>query len=296
MKRALALSLLALATLTPLTLAQDQPARPDPAQQFGAKLGALRPGDAKSYFELGEEIADARRDAAGRRLASELWVIAYWTDLKDGDTNAIAASACLALASLPGNARYESWLRALTHRLTPVTARPESARALGSGGSDSLAYQLALVLGYVRSGDGGLANRLMDRTEIASALATIDRLLIHLGVTDGAAGIRHEASRWPCPDCGNDHIVRRAQTSPPTWKFCPTCGGLSGEQINNAQLLAHLRAESFLLEGVQKSWAAQITTDQGAPLIDPDPESLPSVFGIDPARSVFKDGKWIKPD
>ncbi len=277
------------------SLAQDQPPAPDAATTYAARLAALDPASPSAYLELAEEIADARRDPSGRKLATELYVLAYSLDLRNGDSNPAAASACLGLAAHPGSARYAPWLRALTQRLSPATPRPEWGRSPGSGGGDSLAYQLALLLGYARFGEGGFARQLLARTDLSSALDTIDRLLVQLGVLDGATGVRREASRWPCPDCGNDRVIRRAQTSPPTWRFCTLCGGLPGERISNAELLAYLRAESFLLEGVQKSWAAQITTDQGAPLIDPDPDSLPSVFGIDPARTAFKDGRWVKP-
>jgi hypothetical protein len=65
--------------------------------------------------------------------------------------------------------------------------------------------------------------------------------------------------------------------------------------MSNGQLVVHLRAESELLEGSQKSWAAQVAADQGAPFIDLDPASVPTVFGVDPTRTIFRDGRWIRP-
>lgn len=264
----------------------------NPREQYRSRLEALTPERPREYLELAEEVADSSATAEARRLVVELYTLAFAIDLNDGGDRRLAASACKGLASVPGNGRYAAWLRALGARLSPDASPPASTRPSSGGSSESLAYRVSLVLGYIRSGDGGLARQLLAKPEIAAAMETIDRLLAQLGVSTGAAGLAREAARWPCPDCSNERIQRRPQTNPPSWRVCPLCGGLPGERLTNAELIGHLRAESFLLEGVQKSWAAQITTDQGAPLIDPIPENLPKVFGVDPARHFFRKDAW----
>ena len=57
--------------------------RYSPQANFSGQVGA-------AYLELAEEIADARKDSAGRKLATELYVLAYNTDITNGGANTTA--------------------------------------------------------------------------------------------------------------------------------------------------------------------------------------------------------------
>jgi hypothetical protein len=50
--------------------------------------------------------------------------------------------------------------------------------------------------------------------------------------------------------------------------------------------------ESLLLQGSQRSWAAQLSVDHGAPLLDPDPDAVADTFNIDPTLVLYRDGQW----
>ena len=49
---------------------------------------------------------------------------------------------------------------------------------------------------------------------------------------------------------------------------------LPGPQLSEEELIAQLRFEAVLLNGIQRSWSAQMVVDLGATLRDPDPEDL----------------------
>jgi hypothetical protein len=233
--------------------------------------------------------------ASGAKLTTELLVLGFTLDLNDGGSNRVASSCALALAKLPSASRYAGWLRALTQRLNPGFRRPQWLDAGGLRTPESVAYRLAVLLGMARAGDGIGGRSMLNRPELDAALTSIDDLLRRLKVYGGADGVRTELQRWPCPECGNARAVRKVVGGTALWRICAVCGGVPGERMSNGQLVVHLRAESELLEGSQKSWAAQVAADQGAPFIDLDPASVPTVFGVDPTRTIFRDGRWIRP-
>lgn len=53
--------------------------------------------------------------------------------------------------------------------------------------------------------------------------------------------------------------------------------------------------ESALLSGAQQSWATQLLADQGARLIELNPEDVPELYGVDVSASVYRDGAWVAP-
>jgi len=276
--------------VTSRTLAQVT--REELTTQFNAPLTALDPAKPDEYLRLAEDVFDFDQSPTGVTLSTQLLVRAYWIDLHDGGDTQIAASSCLALAALPGSTHVESSLKALAQRLSPHAASVIKKSSSKQPRFESAGYQIASILGMIRAGDGGWANQLISRPEVAAALEAVDSLLRRLGVSGGAEEIRREAKRWPCPTCSNERIVRRSSGAEASWRICSNCGGLPGLRLSDAQLISHLRAESLLLEGAQRSWAAQIVADQGVPLIDPDPTTLPLIFGIDPSRLLFREGTW----
>ena len=59
-----------------------------------------------------------------------------------------------------------------------------------------------------------------------------------------------------------------------------------------SELANQLRIEAVLLQGTQRSWAAQVLSDAGAPLRDLDPAELPGTYAVDPKKVLGRDGQW----
>jgi hypothetical protein len=66
-------------------------------------------------------------------------------------------------------------------------------------------------------------------------------------------------------------------------------------KLTPEQWLAQIRLESLLLSGIHRSWGAQVASDLGEPLRDPDARELPGVLGVDAARTVWRNGAWARP-
>jgi hypothetical protein len=269
-------------------------------QRFAPRLSALNPTRPEQYLELGEEVADDARDAADRRLAIELFVLAFELDRgisKKAAKASTAASACIALAELIPAARDRAWLEAISLTLDPTSVRPKWLTRRSLNSADSTNFQVATVLGLVRAGEGRKAQLLLERREVSRALDASDRLMRQLGIDGGADSIRLLADRWPCPDCSNAGAIRRnrppSPNSPPVdYHSCPTCRGYSAPRLSDAQILAQLRFEAILLSGTQDSWTSQIAVDMGSPLQDPDPDGLARFFAVNPALTIWRDGRW----
>src|SRR5205823_11779571 len=91
-------------------------------------------------------------------------------------------------------------------------------------------------------------------------------------------------------ECQNERVVKRG--NPPEYKLCPNCNGEPGPELSAREYLAQLRFESLILQGAQRSWAAQVTADGGAPLIDPEAGGLAAAFDVDPSLVLWRDGRW----
>jgi hypothetical protein len=280
-----------------VTSGASQP-QPDPTSEtpeivtkYRAKLDALTPAHPEAYFQLGEEVADEATDLHARRLATELYVLSFELSVNRPTGKPIAAGACLALAELRKAERDRKWLLALARTLDPRRVPPEWLSRPAAPTTDSTAYQIATAMGLVRSGDGVQARQILDRPEVKMSLEGYDRTMTAMGITGGAGGIVREAQRWPCPECQNDRIKKIG--TPPEAKICPNCFGDPGPELTASEFLAQLRFESMILQGAQRSWAAQVAADAGAPLMDPDAAGLAGAFDVDPALVLWHDGHWV---
>ncbi|CAG1009539.1 hypothetical protein PHYC_03715 [Phycisphaerales bacterium] len=294
---------LAMATSVSLGFAQPDevqtppapPAAPATAQiaaTFATRLEALSPENPEAYFLLGEEVLDQAADESGRKLAVTLFVLAAEMDrVKAGGR--VAASACLALSRTTRAGADRRWLTALARSLDPAQAPPEWTRPTPPTSVDSEAYKVASAIGFVRSGDGGRARQLLGKPEVRAALLRYDTLLSRVGAGTASMIIR-EADRWPCPECANQRAVKRGRADKIETRLCPICGGNPGPRLSRDSLLAQLRFESWILQGVQRSWGAQIVTDSGAPLLDPDPSGLAMVFEVDARAVYWRNGRWCR--
>ncbi len=261
-----------------------------------ARLEALRPSDPDAYFILAEEVADAApADLASRQLASRLYIIAMNLDLARNPTRpALAASACVALADLDPAAGESTWLLALAQRLDPRQSRPQWLTPPASAAPDSVPYRIATALGMIRSGDGIQAKRILSDRAVEPSFRALDRVLRRT-TTLSVRDLLREASRWPCPECANQRVVRRQGVAPPEYRICATCGGTPGPDLSPQQLIEHLRVESYLLDVGQRSWGAQTLVDGGVPIVDPEPDSVAKAFSIDPRQTLFRNGVWVAP-
>lgn len=302
--RHLMLTILAAASLTGLLAAQPtEPAiAPPPSTRptvdiavvnLDDRLSALSPDDATAYFRLGEEVAAEADDFAEMRLAQTLYVLAFELDRAQGGRD--GSSIALALADLSRLDREQRWLGALARALDTRYAQTDWSRSDPIEVSDAVAYEAATVLGQIRAGRGSLVRDRLEDPEILALFKRYESLLSPHGEPGALMILRRQAENWPCPECSNRRIVRKANTAPRVDILCHTCRGNPGPVLTSNELIAYLRFESRLLNGIARSWSAQIAADGGAPLRDPDPAELAPTLGVDPGRTIWRDGRWVAP-
>lgn len=285
---------------TPIQPVATQPITPIPApgplDRFALSLQRLSPNDADAFFRLGEEVADAADSPERERLARELFAMAFWIDTREGSGPAagdgsIAASACLALASLARLDGDRRWLAALASSLDPRHRPPGWVIGQEQAATAATAYRAATALGFARAGDGRQALYALDNPAVRTLLTKYDRLITDNAARGTLAAVEQEASRWPCRECSNQRIVKR-QGRPGEFGLCPACDGRPGMKLAPSEWLAQIRLESLLLAGIHRSWGAQVAADLGQPLRDLDLRDLPGVLGVDVTRRTWRDGAW----
>ncbi|VAX40573.1 hypothetical protein MNBD_PLANCTO03-2295 [hydrothermal vent metagenome] len=260
------------------------------------RLTQLDPADPKAYFLLGEEVAGEIQSKVEEQLATQLFGLAFELDRADGSPTWIAPSSCLALASL---ARLESdgrWLRALASRLDPDYAPPRWRGASQDSSVSEAAFNTAEAVGEARAGHGIQARQLLDKLGVQDLLLRYGRLLGFSASTGALWQIDKWANEWPCRECGNERVVFRPDTDPPSYRECYTCRGNPGPVLTNDQLVAQLRFESRLLHGISRSWGAQLAIDYAAPLREPVADELASVMGIEADKPYWRNGWVASPD
>lgn len=258
------------------------------------RLEALSPDDPLAYFELGEELAAAGEDADDRDLlatARRLFVLAFELGRRQGDTG-LSASASIAIASLSALERERRWLRALAATVDPRHAVPDWSRVDQGAPTPRTALRAAEAIGHVRTGNGRAATALLQDPGVRSALSRHDRLLHPFGARGGLTDLEREARLWPCPECRNTRLGRDVRGRA---AYCGTCEGRPGPELTPERFTAHLRTEFALLNAEHANWSSQLATDGGSPLRDPDPEELASAMRIDPARTLYREGRWVRP-
>lgn len=287
---------------------QPSERRPDPPAGLAAlaqripdllpRLEGLAPSAPAAYFELAEEVASESIDGAGDLLARQLYVLAFVHDAPGPGATGLRAGACLGLARVERIEETRQWLIATAGRIDSRYAGADWSASAEPALTDDAALKSATVLGLIRAGEGLKALALMDDPEVRSTLRRYERLLGETGLTGGFDRLLTHARAWPCPECGNRRLVTRNTRQGPENRLCNTCLGNPGPRLAPAEFITHLRFESRLLNGIQRSWSAQIAADAGAPLLDPDPEQVPEVFrtryGIQPSHAYFRAGQWVK--
>ncbi len=274
---------------------QATPLLATPARErFSAALITLTPNDPQAYILLAEEVADAAQSPEDTRLAIELFALGFEAARSSSGSTprpALLATACRALASLTSSAADRRWLAALVTFVDPVAQPPVWTSRPPPTNPESYSYRVALFLGYIRAGYGSLAQQMLARPDFAQALAAMEPMLARSGVGGGIVTLQRWANAWPCRTCGGAGITRRG--NPADFVPCSNCNGKPGPRIAQADLVAQLRLESALLQGGLQTWSAQINSDDGVPLEEPDPARLCPRFKVDPARMYFRSGTWV---
>jgi hypothetical protein len=265
-------------------------------------LSGTRPDE---YLMLAEEIIPEAANPSDKRLARELLVCAITLEIRklnapaDGTVSGAmnstkksqtAASACLALAQLADSDQERRWLIAIASTLgadlgldPTLASATVASRRLG-------AFELATALGLARAGEGARAERMLAKPGVDDLLTSFDKILEPY-IGGGADLVRKQIEEWPvCTRCRN----RRAVKEGAVMVICPKCQGTPGPDLSPEDLENHLRAESLLLSGVQRSWSAQIVTDAGAPLRELDPAEIAAAYAVDPDRYLWRDGRWTR--
>lgn len=273
----------------------------DAAAAYASRLSTLDPKKPLGYFELAEEVAQQRDRSEARQLASHLFVLALDLSRKQakaGPDNPewLPSGACLAVADLASSQAERRWLVALAGTLRPsrestdpaniaVAERPRPVEV------DPTALELTEALAALRRGDGRRAEELLAKPAVWAMLERYEGLLDAGGLAGGAARLRHLAEQSPmCTVCRG----RRYEKTPRGLEICPACAGRPGPRLTLLELEGQLRLESVLLNGSQRSWAAQVVADGGAPLRELDPDAVAEVFRVDVAK-VLWNGQWVEP-
>jgi hypothetical protein len=270
----------------------------DPSGAWQKRLGALSPDRPMDYFLLAEDVgADATEDST-RDLARQLYVLAYELDARTSGRKErfqLGPSVCLGLASLASRDDERRWLRALAETLTDRTPALGSSTAGNTGGfARETAFDLATAMGLARSGEGRRAEQLLDKPGVSELLERIEAQPMPDGSLNDLKGFFKRAIRdWPiCPQCRNRRVVPAGSNRNGEMVLCDTCRGNPGPKLSEQELANQLRIEAVLLQGTQRSWAAQVLADAGAPLRDLDPSELAGTYKVDPDKPLWRDGGW----
>jgi hypothetical protein len=292
--------------------AQSEPAArvsiEDRVSHLDDRLSWLRPDRPREYFELGEEVASEAASDADRRLARQLYALAFELSRAGGAGGnqgapadpQLAPSACLALAAIGESDEERRWLGALAETVAPdgsAIGTPASggavadARRLKSSAAsrDPAAFDLATMLGLIRIGEGRAAQKLLERPGVQELLDRCDQVLMP-GI-GGASTVRRHIEDYPnCPQCHNRRYTKDAAGV----HICSVCKGAPGGTFSTAELVGHLRTESMLLSGQQRSWSGQITSDFGSTLRELDSAELAATYGVDATRPLWRGGRWAE--
>lgn len=257
------------------------------------RLAALIPENPEGYFLLAEEVADTAVEKPQIELAQQLYALAFALDRRPGRPGQLAAGAALGLSRVARLDRDRRWLVSLAGAIDRRYAMPDWNVGVGASISDELAYQSATVLGLARAGEGRRAREQMDKPGVAETLKRYERLIGTTGETGALSRLDKYMQGWPCPECHNERVVTKMGEKGPELRLCPTCHGNPGPELSEQELIAQLRFEAVLLNGIARSWAAQIIVDQGVSLRDPEPEELAKIYGVDAEAPYWRGGKWV---
>lgn len=294
MKRARSCLLLVIAVVAARAAAQDAPVSDPLPDWITSRLVELDPADPLAYFELGEEVAAEVSTRAEEVLSRQLFGLAYALDRADGSPTWIAPSACVALADLARLESDQRWLMALANRLDPGYGVPDWQDPSRSGGVSDVAFETAETIGEIRAGNGIRVRGSLESPRVRELILRYGQLMGFSAGSGALWQVDQWAGAWPCRECGNERVIFRPNTNPPSYRECYTCRGDPGPELSRAELVAQLRFESRLLHGISRSWGAQLAVDFGAPLREPSPDGLLNVLGVSAEAPYWREGAWVE--
>ena len=220
---------------------------------FNDELRSLRPGDASSYFELGEDIADVASTPSERQLAIHLFVLADHLD-----RNRYHRSVLLAIRSLVEDPVIIRLIDTDLRSMSGSAGLTPTERVAESQGEDSM---LAVV-------DFLSAFRRADR-------AAMEDQLSQKGVS------------------GHLMALQYALPGDAEWMLAKVSNARRGFQfLDEDDIMATLRVQAALLGSERELWSTELHAKHGLPMTVIDPVPLVEIFNIDPEQKIWRNGGW----
>ena len=228
-----------------------------------SRLAELDPAQPTLYRDFAEELAEKKVDPDARDAAIRLYLIAARLD-PDG----LGRSALLGMVSLARSPREERRFRAMAYLLDPKHDRrvlKDSTVASPGASAAEGRDDLLAALRTLRQGNRRIAKRMAERPNV---IAAFNRY---------SGGFSRE-------------------------DFLAACE--SADSLDNVALARIIRYE-LAITGAKPATGVESETDSGprwsATLNADDNSAIPelsleSLTEFDPERSVFRDGKWVKPN
>lgn len=264
-------------------------------QGMEQQLERLEPGDAESYFRLGEDAADIGR----RLLAQRLFVLAA-----SSRPAGYGRSSCLALADLADDLIERQRLIGVARMFSTAPGAPRLAL---DGADDRLQRQAAAsvsaMLGFYRRGEGARALKALQMNDL-----TEDMLEDYGRSVGRISDVLEYVNTHPrCPTCRGLLIIKHAvgdqgilvdlgpsrPGSGKHFRLCTTCLGVWGPEITAEKVDRMLQFESALLAGKGETWSSQFEMDGGRVRPILDPAHLARSLNIDPALDIYRNGQWV---
>ncbi|MEO1585561.1 MAG: hypothetical protein AAFR96_13445, partial [Planctomycetota bacterium] len=229
-------------------------------------------------------------------LVEELAVLAFVRAPGKPDHAWIRPSACLLLAQVSRNEPRQRWLRAVAAVLDDryATVNP------GGGPLDDFPASARLAaaefIGLTLAGRGALARRKLDEPGVEGVLAAVSDAVVLGRPAPPVSRLVSEAGLWPCRQCSNAREVPDPADPESTIMLCPTCLGDPGPRLTAAERMTYVARDAMLLDAEGATWSTEHALMQTGPLQDPDPQAVPSTYGVDPKRTLFRNGQWVAPE
>lgn len=233
---------------------------PKSLRAWSDRLESLRPSNPIAYFELAEEIADAKADKIQLDAAKRLFGLAGVLD-----PDHLGRSACLALADLEEDAIAKRRLLTLAALLgTDLTGHADSPASGAAADAASPAAALAVgnALSHYRRGRGPQALTALKEPGATELLMRYERML-------PGGFLRFQE------DCKAYH-------------------GQSKPSLSPGEVTRMLRFEAALLAGKDREWSGEILLTGGQPLVEVDPTHLDESLNVDASRPYFRRGRWAE--
>jgi predicted RNA-binding Zn-ribbon protein involved in translation (DUF1610 family) len=262
------------------------------------RLSSLNPASNVEYLRLGEEVLDEATGPDDIRLARTLFVLAMQIGRESSEPmqRVHGASAALALAAIAATDSERRWVSSMAGEIDPVFEQHADSPLSAATWNRETGLLAAEALGLARAGEGRLALSRLTEPGVRELLLEVTPLLGVSGAGGGVGLVERLSRGWPCPECGNERIIRRRASGGGVEVVrCPTCAGSPGpSSLSISDLKSHLHAELRLLGGSLKTWSAQVEIDRGEPLREPSASGLERFYRVDLFARAWRDGDWVR--